>query len=86
MSPATTTQTALRTAAPLINLGASWAVRKGMMKAYEAKTGRPAPVVHSRNGSVIATVLWAAAVAATLALIETLVIRALADDDGDASL
>jgi hypothetical protein len=71
----------LRTVAPLLNLGLSWGVRKGMIKAYESRTGKPAPLVHTRNGSVLATVAWAASIAAVLALVETLVIRALAEDD-----
>jgi hypothetical protein len=71
----------LRTVAPLLNFGLTWGVRKGMIKAYESRTGRPAPLVHTRNGSVLATVAWAASIAAVLALVETLVIRALADDD-----
>jgi hypothetical protein len=71
----------LRTVAPLLNFGLTWGVRKGMIKAYESRTGRPAPLVHTRNGSVLATVAWAASIAAVLALVETLVIRALAEDD-----
>jgi hypothetical protein len=71
----------LRTVAPLLNFGLTWGVRKGMIKAYESRTGRPAPLVHTRNGSVLATVAWAASIAAVLALVETLVIRALADDE-----
>lgn len=80
----TSTRTTLQTVAPLLNFGAAWAVRKAMVKGYESRTGKPAPLVHTRNGSVVATVAWAAAVAATLALIETVIIRALADNDGEA--
>ena len=74
-------RTTLQTVAPLLNFGAAWAVRKAMVKGYEARTGKPAPLVHTRNGSVLATVLWAAAVAAALALVETAIIRALNDND-----
>jgi hypothetical protein len=71
----------LHAVAPLLNFGLTWGVRKAMIKTYESRTGRPAPMVHTRNGSVLETVLWAASIAAVLALIETMVIRTLADDE-----
>ncbi len=82
-SPATTTsnRTALRTAAPLITMGATWAVRKGMMKAYEARTGKPAPVVHSREASLASKVLWAAAMAGVIALIDVAIWSLLDDEE-----
>jgi hypothetical protein len=75
------TLTALRAARPLITLGATWAVRKGMMKGYESRTGRPAPVVYSREASMMSKVLWAAAMAATIAAIEIIVWQVLDDDE-----
>ncbi|MCU0263105.1 MAG: hypothetical protein MUF09_05445 [Candidatus Nanopelagicales bacterium] len=79
---ASSTRTALRTARPLITVGATWVVRKGMMKAYEARTGRPAPVIYSREASMLSKVLWAATMAATIAAIEIIVWQILdADDD-----
>lgn len=74
-------RTAARTAAPLISLGVTWVVRKGMMKGYESRTGRPAPVVHSREASLISKVVWAATMAAVLALVETVVWEMLSDDE-----
>jgi hypothetical protein len=73
---------ALQTARPLITLGATYAVRKGMMKGYEARTGKPAPVIYSRDASVVSKVLWAAAMAATIAAIE-IVLWQILDSDAD---
>lgn len=70
-----------RAAAPLITMGATWVVRKGMISVYESRTGKPAPLVGSRNGSIITRVAWAASVAAVIALVETLVMRALDEDE-----
>jgi hypothetical protein len=74
---ASPTRNMARTAAPLIALGTTWVVRKGMMKAYEGRTGRPAPVIYSRDASIVSKVLWAATMAATVALIEIVVMQVL---------
>lgn len=71
---------AARAAAPLITMGATWAVRRAMISVYESRTGKPAPLMASRNGSVLTRVLWAASLAAVMTLVETLVVRALEDD------
>lgn len=68
-------------AAPVITLGAAWAARKGMAKGYEARTGSAAPVVAHRESSVASRVLWAAAMAATVALVEILIWHLLDPDD-----
>lgn len=82
-APATTDSpfSMARTAAPLITLGATWAVRKVMMKAYESATGQPAPVVYSSEASTVAKIVWAATMAATIASIEIVVWKVLAEDD-----
>jgi hypothetical protein len=79
--PTASSRTMARAAAPLITLGATWAVRKVMMKAYEAATGQPAPVVYSREASTVAKIAWAATMAATIASIEIVVWKVLAEDD-----
>jgi hypothetical protein len=66
-----------RTAAPLIALATTWVVRKAMMQAYEARTGKSAPVIYNRDASVVSKVLWAATMAATVALIEIAVTQVL---------
>ncbi len=71
------TRNMARTAAPLIALATTWVVRKAMMKAYEGRTGKPAPVIYSRDASVVSKVLWAATMAATVALVEIVVTQVL---------
>jgi hypothetical protein len=77
LSAASSTRNMARSAAPLIALGTTWVVRKAMMKAYEGRTGKPAPVVYSREASVVSKVIWAATMAATVALIEIVVTQVL---------
>ena len=72
-----------RTVAPLITLGATWAVRKVMMKSYEAATGKPAPVVYSSEASAASKIVWAAAMAATIASIEIVVWKVLEETTAD---
>jgi hypothetical protein len=78
---ASSARTALQTARPLITLGATWAVRKGLMRGYEARTGRPAPVVYNRDASLLSKVLWSATMAATIALIEVVLWQILDSDE-----
>ncbi len=75
------TRATLQTVRPLITLGATWAVRKGLIRGYEARTGKAAPVVYSREASVASKVLWAAAMAASIALIEVVLWKVLDSDD-----
>lgn len=81
MSRVTQSRAVLRTAAPLVSVGAAWAVRRAMVAVYESRTGKPAPLVASHERSVVAKVLWAASVAALVALIEGLVIAALGEEE-----
>lgn len=76
-----TTRTTLRSAAPLVAMGATWAVRKGMIKGYERSTGKPAPVVRSTEATLMQKVLWAAAMAGMIALIEVVVWNLLSDEE-----
>ncbi len=76
------TRTTLRAAAPLVAMGATWAVRKGMVKGYEKSTGHAAPVVRSSEATLLQKVLWAAAVAGAIALIEV-VVWSFFDDEQD---
>jgi hypothetical protein len=81
-APATTSaRTALQTVRPLITLGATWAVRKGAMRGYEARTGKPAPVIYNREASMVSKVLWAAAMAGTIALIEVILWQVFDSED-----
>ncbi len=71
----------LTAAAPAISLGAAWAARKGLAKAYEARTGHPAPLVARSDASITRRILWAAAMAASVALIEIVIWKLLDPDD-----
>jgi len=51
------------------------------MKGYEARTGKPAPVIYSREASMMSKVLWATAMAATIAIIEIVVWQILDSDE-----
>lgn len=78
---ASTARHTARAIAPLVTLGATWAARKGMVKTYESRTGKPAPLVHSREAGVLEKVLWAAAMSAVLVAIESIVWRLVDQED-----
>jgi hypothetical protein len=82
-SPATTSsnRAMVRAASPLITMGATWAVRKSMISIYEARTGKPAPLVYSRDASLVSKVVWAATMAGVIALIEVAVTQLIGSDD-----
>ena len=71
----------LRSTAPLITLGATYMARKALMKGYEARTGKPAPLIRSRQATAMQKILWAATMAAVLALVEVAVWKAIGEDD-----
>lgn len=67
-----------RAFAPIISMGATWAVRKGMSKAYSRRTGE-APPTHGDIRTPLRTVLlWAMLTAMTTALIDVMIQRAAA--------
>ena len=81
-TPAVTSARATaRTLAPVLSMGSTWAARKGMIKAYESKTGKPAPLVRSRQAPVLEKVLWAAAMSALIVLIEAIVWKAVGEEE-----
>jgi hypothetical protein len=71
----------LRTAAPLITLGATYLARKALMKGYESRTGRPAPLIRSRNAGALEKIVWATTMAAVLALVEVVVWKVIGEED-----
>jgi hypothetical protein len=80
-APARDPRATARAVAPLITMGAAWGARKAMVKGFEARTGRPAPLVRSRQAPIVEKILWAAAMAAVLALVEAVVWKILDDED-----
>jgi hypothetical protein len=69
-----------RSVAPLITMGAAWGIRKAMAKGFESRTGRPAPLVRSRQAPILEKIIWAAVMASMLALVEALVYKVLDDE------
>lgn len=69
----------IHAAAPICAAAITWIGPRALARAYQARTGRPAPTVASQRGSIASTVAWAMTVAGVVALVESLVIRALAD-------
>lgn len=72
-STSSSTKALGKSVAPLVTMGATWGARKAMVKGYEAGTGKPAPVISSRDASLIQKVLWAAALGAAIALVQSAV-------------
>lgn len=66
-----------RSLAPLAAMAATWGARRIITKGYERQTGKAAPLASSPENSVLSKVLWAAALAAAIALAESLVWKAL---------
>jgi hypothetical protein len=66
--------------APVITLGTTIIVRRGMIAAYRNITGKPAPTVQSRNSPLLTKMLWSASMASVVTLVESLVLRAVHED------
>lgn len=76
-----TVRSLARSSAPLITMGATILARKGMMKGYEARTGKKPPLVRSREATMVQKMLWAAAMAAVIVVVEAVVWNLLVDDE-----
>lgn len=61
--------------APVLAFGATFVARKALATAYRSVTGRPVPSDRDRQASLLSIVAWAAISGATVAVIETLVLR-----------
>lgn len=81
------TSSTARSIAPLAAMAATWGARRIITKSYEKQTGKHAPLASSPDNSIISKVIWAAALAAAIALAESLVWKVLdrpsAQDDLD---
>jgi hypothetical protein len=62
-----------RAFAPLISMGATWAVRKGMAKAYSRRTGEAPPMRGDTRTPLRNVLLWAMLTAMTTALIDVII-------------
>ena len=69
------TSTMIKMATPFIALGAAWAVRTLLEKAYTASKGSPPPKASDPDASLRQVILWAAATAAAVAVVNVVVDR-----------
>ena len=67
--------TASKIVAPLLALGAAWAVRKALDAAYLRSTGSTPPQAANRDEPLRRVLLWAAATAAVLAVVKVAIDR-----------
>jgi hypothetical protein len=67
--------TAIKVAAPLIALAATWAVRKAMDSAYTRATGAAPPRASDPNASMRRILVYAAVTAAAVAVVNVAVDR-----------
>ncbi|MFI0433855.1 MAG: DUF4235 domain-containing protein [Candidatus Nanopelagicales bacterium] len=67
-----------RTIAPIVSLGATWAVRKSLKAGYEKKTGSRPPGGDDLSTPIATVLLWAGITALTTALIDVLIQRGAA--------
>lgn len=63
--------------APAVAIGAGWAVKQAMSKGYTAKTGQTPPKAADRDVPLMRVLLWAAATAAAVAMVDIAVNRYL---------
>ena len=67
--------TALKVAAPVIALGAGWLVRKALDGAYTRTTGSPPPKAADRDVNIGRVLVYAAATAVAIALVNVAIDR-----------
>jgi hypothetical protein len=70
--------TMIKIAAPFLALGAAFLVRKVMDSAYERTTGRKPPTAGDRTNSLGRVLMYAAATAAAIAVVNVVIDRATA--------
>lgn len=67
----------LHVAATLMAFGATSIVRRAMDAGYRRATGRPTPSPTDGTSGILRTVAWAAVTAATAAVVEVAILRAM---------
>ena len=63
---------------PAATLAATWGVRKALGIGYKTATGRKPPMAADRETSLVQVLAWTVVSAAAIAVVEVLVIRAVA--------
>ena len=64
---------------PVAAIAATWVARRGLESGYRRAFGSEPPTAENGEARLAAIVVWAAATAATIAVVEVLVSRALED-------
>ncbi|MEY3734343.1 MAG: hypothetical protein RL347_1702 [Actinomycetota bacterium] len=77
------THTALKVAAPFIVFAATWASNKALTVAYSAITGKEPPNPDDRRVSLGRALTWTIATAATAAVVQMVIYRAVSSSDDD---
>jgi hypothetical protein len=67
----------LKVAAPLIAVGATWAVRKVMEKGYSGLTGNAPPRANDPDQGLTRVLMWATATAAAIAVVDVVISRTM---------
>jgi hypothetical protein len=67
--------TAAKIIAPLLAIGATWAVQKGLSAAYTKATGHQPPRANDPDASLRRIILWAATTAVAVAVVNVVVDR-----------
>ena len=79
-TPAQDPNMILKVAAPIVAIGATWAVRKIMDKSYSGLTGNPPPRANDPNQHLMKVLLWATATAAAIAVVDVVISRTMHKD------
>ena len=74
-----------RTVAPLVALGATWAVRKVMTSAYKARTGHLPPPTDDPEVALGKILVWTMTTAVVSAAVEVIIIRVVEGFDSGAA-
>jgi hypothetical protein len=67
--------TIARVVAPLLAIGATWAVQRGLEKAYVKRTGHLPPRASDPDASLRRIIVWAATTAVAVAIVNVVVDR-----------
>jgi len=73
--------TIARIVAPVAAIAATWVVQRVMSSGYRAVTGKEPPHASDRNQSLARVFLWAAATAATIAVVNVAIDRFISPQD-----
>ncbi len=73
----------LKVAAPLIVIAATWATKKTLNLGYSALTGNEPPNPDDRRVSFGRALTWTIATAATAAVVQMVIYRAVSSPDDD---